>query len=136
MVLKLFQGNVVTKIRIGTDKNSEVPTPMQQRQPVMAAIKAATVIAAPTGQTVLTTAKPTVIGLIRKDETVMSPVKRKKAPVARLTESPVKEIRENWDATVKACGTKNAAAEQLGRIYNCSAKNIYAIIYRYSWANI
>lgn len=128
MVLQLFQGNVVTKIRIGTGKTDQDPKPVQQKHPVMASIGTHSAVAS---------VKPAVVGLIRKNEQALSPsVRPKKSSLTRLTASQVKEIRENWDATVKACGTKNAAADQLGRIYNCSAKNIYAIIYRYSWANV
>ena len=77
-----------------------------------------------------------VVGLIEKTASAAIGGRLKRVPQRRLSEQDVKEIRQNWDATVKACGSKNAAADQLGRIYNCSAKNIYAIIYRYSWANI
>lgn len=110
MILKLFQGDVVTKIRIETGKALPVVTNS---------------IASG--------------GMIERDTVKQAPVatvRRKKLPVARLNESQVREIRSNWEATVKACGTKNAAADQLAKVYQCSAKNIYAIIYRYSWANI
>jgi hypothetical protein len=63
-------------------------------------------------------------------------VRARKATQTKLTEDQVKDIRANWEQTVKACGTKTAAAEKLGQIYNCSPKNIYAIIYKYSWAHI
>lgn len=133
MVLKLFQGNVVTKIRIGTDKNSQNIKAIQDRAVVATNAPA---MAAPVKQVAVAGTKPVVMGLIRKDEPKPVPSRQKRVPLTRLTEAQVKEIRQNWDATVKACGTKNAAADQLGRVYNCSAKNIYAIIYRYSWANI
>ena len=132
MVLKLFQGNVVTKIRIGTDKNIETPKPIQQNRPIAVAANAPIPVKQVAGASI----KPAVVGLIRKEEVASAPTRQKRVPLTRLTETQVKEIRQNWDATVKACGTKNAAADQLGRIYKCSAKNIYAIIYRYSWANV
>lgn len=55
---------------------------------------------------------------------------------AKMTPEKVREIRSNWDQTVKACGTKTAAAERLAKIYGCSSKNIYAIIYKYSWVGV
>lgn len=55
---------------------------------------------------------------------------------AKMTVEKVREIRSNWDQTVKACKTKTAAAERLAKIYGCSSKNIYAIIYKYSWASV
>lgn len=63
-------------------------------------------------------------------------VTKKRNLRTKMTEEAVKEIRSNWEQVVKACGTKNAAAERLAKIYNCSSKNIYAIIYRYSWAHV
>lgn len=119
MVLKLFQGDVVTKIRIGTDRPVTVAlNSVTEKKPVEHAIPVA------------------VGGSVQRKIPSAPAIKRKRLPIARLNETQVKEIRSNWDATVKACGTKNAAAEQLAKIYHCSAKNIYAIIYRYSWANI
>jgi hypothetical protein len=108
MTLELLQGDVVTKIRIETNKSSARPVSTRQKS---------------------------IVGVVTKSNTP-SPPKHRKFPLTRLNESQVKEIRSNWDATVKACGTKNAAADQLAKVYNCSAKNIYAIIYRYSWANV
>lgn len=64
------------------------------------------------------------------------PAKIKRSSATKMTEEKVKEIRSTWDSVVKACGTKTAAAEKLSKIYNCSAKNIYAIIYKYSWAHV
>lgn len=60
----------------------------------------------------------------------------RKVLATRLNEEQVKEIRSTWEETIKKCGSKNAAADELASKYGCSAKNIYAIIYRYSWANI
>lgn len=54
----------------------------------------------------------------------------------KMTADQVKEIRSAWDQMVKRYGTKTAAAEQLAQTYGCSSKNIYAIIYRYSWATV
>lgn len=112
MILKLFQGDVVTKIRIETDKAISDVTNIISRQPQ----------------------KKEPVASIQSNAVI--PTSRKRSPATRLNEVQVKEIRNNWEATVKACGTKNAAADQLAKIYNCSAKNIYAIIYRYSWANV
>jgi hypothetical protein len=112
MILELFQGDVVTKIRIGTDKTKAKP------EKVIANIA---------------TQQQTVINAVSRPP---QPLKHRKIPLTRLNETQVKEIRGNWEATVQACGTKNAAADQLAKVYNCSAKNIYAIIYRYSWANV
>lgn len=66
----------------------------------------------------------------------ISTVNTKRLGHAKMTAEKVKEIRSVWDQTVKACCTKNAAAEKLAKIYGCSAKNIYAIIYRYSWTSV
>ena len=112
MILKLFQGDVVTKIRIETDK----------------------AISAVTNVITEDRSEKTPVAVIQRGSMIAP--RRKRAPLTRLSETQVKEIRSNWEATVKACGTKNAAADQLAKVYNCSAKNIYAIIYRYSWANI
>jgi hypothetical protein len=113
MILKLFQGDIVTKIRIETDKAAAVVNTIGSRQD----------------------SDRTPVATIRAAQAADTP-RRKRVPLTRLNAEQVKEIRDNWDATVKACSTKNAAAEQLAKIYNCSAKNIYAIIYRYSWANV
>lgn len=118
MILKLFQGDVVTKIRIETDKalstvvNSVADNVTTEEQ----------VESAP-------------VATIVKTETTSSP-RRKRVPQLRLQVAQVREIRNNWDATVKACGSKTAAAERLASVYKCSVKNIYAIIYRYSWAHV
>jgi len=124
LVLRLSQGDVVTKIRIGTDKFAET------HPPVKAITNTVSVTPAAPGR------QQAVVGLIEKSASVALAGKSKRVPQRRLNEQDVREIRQNWDATVKACGSKNAAADQLGRIYNCSAKNVYAIIYRYSWVNI
>lgn len=119
MILKLFQGDVITKIHIDTGKPTSV---------VSNRIKETSSVAT------LVENK-----LIEKQPEVAPAamvVKRKRFPVGRLNENQVKEIRGNWDATVKACGSRNAAADQLAKVYNCSAKNIHAIIYRYSWTHI
>jgi hypothetical protein len=113
MVLKLFQGDIITRIHIGGGKAVSVVANALEPEPVTA----------------------TVARIVQRKETT-APVRRKRVPLSRLTEDQVREIRANWEATVKACGTKNAAANQLSRVYDCSAKNIYAIIYRYSWTNI
>lgn len=55
---------------------------------------------------------------------------------AKMTADAVRQIRSEWEETVSKCGTKNAAAAELGKLYGCSAKNIYAIVYKYSWAHI
>lgn len=115
MILKLFQGDVVTKIRIETGKATSTVTNSLTSNAI-------------------TERAAAIVGKAEHPSTVIT--RRKRLPVARLNESQVREIRSNWEATVKACGTKNAAAEQLSKVYQCSAKNIYAIIYRYSWANI
>lgn len=112
MILKLFQGDVVTKIRIETDRaiadvRNTLSGEKHEKPPMSTVSHIATVTP-----------------------------RRKRVPLTRLNETQVKEIRENWEATVKACGTKNAAADQLAKVYSCSAKNIYAIIYRYSWTNV
>ena len=99
MILKLFQGDTVTKIRIETGKV------------VANKIKSLT-------------------------EQSLEQVTVKRKASTKMTQEQVMEIRKNWDQTVKACGTKNAAAERLSKIYSCSAKNIYAIIYKYSWAHV
>ena len=75
-----------------------------------------------------------VIGTIKPVERI--PSRPKRVLATRLNEEQVKEIRSTWEETVKRCGSKNAAADELASKYGCSAKNIYAIIYRYSWANI
>lgn len=111
MILKLFQGDVVTKIRIETDKAiSAVSNVITEERPSKAPV-----------------------AVVKRSRTAVAP---RRNHAARLNETQVKEIRNNWDATVKACGSKNAAADQLAKVYDCSAKNIYAIIYRYSWANV
>lgn len=111
MILKLFQGDVVTSIRIETDKAiSAVSNVITEERPSKAPI-----------------------AVVKRSQTAVIP---KRNHAARLTETQVKEIRNNWEVTVKACGSKNAAADQLAKVYDCSAKNIYAIIYRYSWANV
>jgi len=115
MILKLFQGDVVTKIRIETGKATSTVTNSLTSNAI-------------------TERAAAIVGKAEHPSTMIT--RRKRLPVARLNESQVREIRNNWEATVKACGTKNAAAEQLSKVYQCSAKNIYAIIYRYSWANI
>lgn len=117
MILKLFQGDVVTKIHIETEKAVPVVSNKIEAQKVVAE-------------------KPRTISALVEKKEPEPIVRRKRLPVGRLNENQVREIRGNWEATVKACGTKNAAADQLAKVYNCSAKNIYAIIYRYSWANI
>jgi hypothetical protein len=108
IILKLFQGDIITKICIETDKTNSMADEAHKK------ISTATIH--------------------RNKEKQIT--KRKRVPLTRLNEFQVKEIRNDWDATVKACGSRNAAAEQLATIYNCSAKNIYAIIYRYSWVNV
>jgi hypothetical protein len=117
MILKLFQGDVVTKIHIETEK--AIPIVSNKIETQCATVE-----------------KPKVISALVESKEQNNVVKRRRVPIGRLNESQVREIRGNWDATVKACGTKNAAADQLAKVYNCSAKNIYAIIYRYSWANV
>lgn len=116
MILKLFQGDVVTKIRIETDK-------------------ALSAVVKSVADTKESQAKSAPVATISKTETSSLP-RRKRVPQLRLQVAQVREIRDNWDATVKACGSKAAAAEQLANVYKCSVKNIYAIIYRYSWAHV
>lgn len=115
MILKLFQGDVVTKICIGTGQGQS------SAKPKSIPVKVNTSQAQ----------RQAVVGVVTKNNEART-TKTKRI----LNETQVREIRNNWNETVKACGTKNAAADQLAKIYNCSAKNIYAIIYRYSWANI
>lgn len=78
--------------------------------------------------------------VINKTEAaIVGDSKRNKSKIntrAKMTPEKVREIRSNWDQTVKACGTKTAAAERLAKIYGCSSKNIYAIIYKYSWVGV
>lgn len=124
LTLRLFQGDVVTKIRIGTSGSLGNVCFMRSDASPVSVIPATN------------RSSQAVVGLIEKTAPAAIGGRLKRVPQRRLSEQDVKEIRQNWDATVKACGSKNAAADQLGRIYNCSAKNIYAIIYRYSWANI
>lgn len=121
MILKLFQGDVITKIQIDTGKPTTVVSNRIQHQKAVAE-------RANQLTSLIEEKQPTTVS--------GSVIKRRKLPIARLNVNQVKEIRSNWEATVKACGSRNAAAEQLSRIYNCSAKNIHAIIYRYSWTHV
>jgi len=77
--------------------------------------------------------KETIASLEKEADLVVQAVKRKNV---KLTESQVKEIRQNWEDTVLVKGTKRAAAEFLGAVYNCSKENIYSIIYRNSWIHV
>lgn len=134
IVLKLIQGDLTTSIRIVSSEDESI---MAMAQPVtQKAIAAGKVLQAATiSPKKRLAAVKEEIAEAAKDE--RSPVKVKSPSVARLNEDQVKEIRANWDQTVKACGgKKGAAAQQLAKIYDCSAKNIYAIIYRYSWNHI
>lgn len=67
---------------------------------------------------------------------IIPPRIRKRHLGTRMTIEKVKEIRAKWEETVRNCGTKNAAAAAMAKIYDCSAKNIFAIVYKYSWANV
>lgn len=71
-----------------------------------------------------------------REPSKIQPRKVRTSGSTKMTENAVREIRTTWDSIVQACGTKSAAAEKLAKIYNCSAKNIYAIIYKYSWAHV
>lgn len=64
------------------------------------------------------------------------PVEKKRGRPAKMTAEQVREIRSEWEKNVNIFGTKSAAAEHLAKIYGCSSKNIYAIIYRYSWNHV
>lgn len=75
-----------------------------------------------------------IVGVVESTDRIHP--KPRKTSARRLNEDQVKEIRSTWEETVKRCGSRNAAAEDLASKYGCSAKNIYAIIYKYSWANI
>jgi hypothetical protein len=107
MVLELSQPDVTTTIKIAVGSIGRLAVEAVSSQP-------------PTEDQ-----RPAIVG---------GRVKRAKS--TKMTADSVREIRANWDQTVKACGTKNAAAERLAKIYGCSAKNIYAIIYKYSWAHV
>lgn len=118
VVLELFQGDTLTEIRIKAASSSELRKPP------------------PASSKVVSSGRTAVLPSKSSSSVAVQPVKAKRTAPARMTEEQVKEIRANWDQTVKACGTKNAAAERLAQVYHCSAKNIYAIIYKYSWAHV
>lgn len=134
LVLKLFQGDIVTYIRVFTDSVASSASAMLPKRTLVAAKTAAVrpveavLEEAPVNVAVATL--PTAVELPK------SVTKFKGNSLTRLTADQVREIRANWEDTVKACGTKNSAAIQLSKVYNCSPKNIYAIIYRYSWSHI
>lgn len=132
LTLNLFQDDILTSIKIFakqvTDSTasiiSTIPTQVPNEKPNHSLpLKKPKV----TLKKIVTPVLPSSIAIAEK------PVRLKTR--ANLNADQVREIRENWEQTVKACGTKTAAADQLSKVYNCSAKNIYAIIYRHSWPN-
>lgn len=135
MTLRLFQGDTITSIKIEVTKDTARITNRATRAPKK--------LSSDAGSTVL---KKASLGATRRPSShLLAPEKEsktvgvkvtKKIQHSRMTEDKVKEIRAKWDQAVEECKTKTAAAERFAKIYNCSAKNIYAIIYRYSWAGI
>lgn len=137
LVLKLFQGDdIVTYIRVFTDKVANSATSILPRKTLVAA-RTAPIASESVASPPVESADAVVVATF---PTIKVPAKAatkfKSSSLTRLTADQVREIRANWEGTVKACGTKNAAAIQLAKVYNCSPKNIYAIIYRYSWSHI
>lgn len=131
LVLKLFQGDIVTYVRVFADGVTNSASAMLPSRSLAA-------VATQPGGMILeeAPAKVAVGTLPAIPKPAQATTKFKSTSLTRLTADQVREIRANWEDTVKACGTKNAAAIQLAKIYNCSPKNIYAIIYRYSWSHI
>lgn len=134
LVLKLFQGDIVTYIRVFSDSVASSASAMLPKRTLVAA---KTAVLGPL-ETVPeeAPAKVAVATLSTAAKPSNTVAKFKGNSLTRLTADQVREIRANWEDTVKACGTKNSAAIQLAKVYNCSPKNIYAIIYRYSWSHI
>jgi hypothetical protein len=134
LVLKLFQGDIVTYVRVFANNVASSASAVLPKR----ALVAAKATAGPPLETLLeeAPAKVAVAALPTATTPPKTVTKFKTNSLTRLTADQVKEIRANWEDTVKACGTKNSAAIQLAKIYNCSPKNIYAIIYRYSWSHI
>lgn len=134
LVLKLFQGDIVTYIRVFTDNVASSASAMMPKRALTAAKTAALrPVEAVLEEAPAKVAVATLSTATKPSNTV---TKFKGNSLTRLTADQVREIRANWEDTVKACGTKNSAAIQLSKVYNCSPKNIYAIIYRYSWSHI
>lgn len=136
LVLKLFQGDIVTYIRVFSENVASSANAMLPKRTLVAARTKA--IEAGAVQEVIEDASSNVVVATLPTPKKVSDTtnKFKTNSLTRLTADQVREIRANWEDTVKACGTKNAAAIQLAKVYNCSPKNIYAIIYRYSWSHI
>jgi hypothetical protein len=136
LVLKLFQGDIITHIRIFADGMVNSAGNLRPKKTLVAA-RTVSAALAPAESTSDESATAVVVATLPATKALpRTATKFKTSSLTRLTADQVKEIRANWEDTVKACGTKNAAAIQLAKVYNCSPKNIYAIIYRYSWSHI
>lgn len=136
LVLKLFQGDITTYIRIFSDRVASSAGNLLPKKTLVAARTSSTALESIESPPVESAETVVVATLPIVKAPVKSATKFKSSSLTRLTADQVREIRANWEGTVKACGTKNAAAIQLAKVYNCSPKNIYAIIYRYSWSHI